>query len=275
MTKTFTLREVDDHPESSMSTTTPPLEIDHRIPPSPPPLHEDPDLRRQPNLNLSLGPSPPSPPPPLEQQPPPLPNHFLPIPPIYFPEPQPAVAPLPRRNRRRNPKHGPREGKPKTIEPPFPWSTDHRAQVHSLKNLIDKGINTISGDVQCKRCEQVYQIEYNLQEKFLKVGGYLAENMHIFDHRAPAHWMNPTLGKCNYCHQENSVKPKISEKKNSINWLFLLLGEMIGCCTLEQLKYFCKHAEYHRTGAKNRLVFLTYLGICKQLDPHGPFNLIF
>jgi hypothetical protein len=47
---------------------------------------------------------------------------------------------------------------------------------------------------------------------------------------------------------------------------------MLGCCTLDQLKYFCKHTKNHRTGAKDRVLFLAYLGLCKQLDPNGPFD---
>ncbi|KAF9684343.1 hypothetical protein SADUNF_Sadunf04G0108500 [Salix dunnii] len=46
----------------------------------------------------------------------------------------------------------------------------------------------------------------------------------------------------------------------------------IGCCTLDQLKYFCKHTKNHRIGAKDRVLFLAYLGLCKQLNPNGPFD---
>jgi hypothetical protein len=90
--------------------------------------------------------------------------------------------------------------------------------------------------------------------------------------RAPSDWMNPVLPRCQFCDQENSVKPVIANKKQKINWLFLLLGQMLGCCTLDQLKYFCKHTKNHRTGAKDRVLYLAYLGMCKQLDPNGPFD---
>ncbi|THG02676.1 hypothetical protein TEA_012074 [Camellia sinensis var. sinensis] len=126
---------------------------------------------------------------------------------------------------RRNPTQLPREEKSDTVPAPFPWATSHLATVHSLNYLLSRQIYSITGEVQCKFCEQ-----------------------------------------------ENNAKPVISEKKKSINWLFLLLGQMIGCCTLEQLKYFCKHTKNHRTGAKDRVLYLTYLGLCKQLDPNGPFD---
>ncbi|KAI3474052.1 hypothetical protein Pfo_028840 [Paulownia fortunei] len=87
-------------------------------------------------------------------------------------------------------------------------------------------------------------------------------------HRAPAAWMNPTLPDCKFCQQNNCVKP-IPSKKKSINWLFLLLGQMIGCCKLSELKYFCKHTRNHRTGAKDRVLYLTYLELCRQLDPRA------
>ncbi|KAI3463946.1 hypothetical protein Pfo_020609 [Paulownia fortunei] len=92
-------------------------------------------------------------------------------------------------------------------------------------------------------------------------------------HRAPKIWLNPTLLGCRFREQENSIKPVISQKKRSINWLFLLLGQMLDCCTLDQLKYFCKHTMNHRTGAKDRVLCLTYLGLCKQLDPNGPSDI--
>lgn len=90
--------------------------------------------------------------------------------------------------------------------------------------------------------------------------------------RAPAIWMNPVLPTCRFCNPDGSLKPDFPKNKKDINWLFLLLGQMLGCCTLEQLKYFCKHTKNHRTGAKDRVLFLTYLALCKQLDPNGPYD---
>ncbi|KDP46232.1 hypothetical protein JCGZ_10072 [Jatropha curcas] len=173
---------------------------------------------------------------------------------------------------RRNTTQTPREGKSEIIPPPFPWATNHRATVHSMEYLLSKKIETISGAVHCKRCEKQYEMGFNLREKFVEVGTFIAENKASMHDRAPSVWMTPVLPSCKYCDQENSVKPLISEKKKSINWLFLLLGQMLGCCTLEQLKYFCKHTKNHRTGAKDRVLYLTYLGLCKQLDPDGPFE---
>ncbi|GJW29678.1 hypothetical protein Tco_0046553 [Tanacetum coccineum] len=184
---------------------------------------------------------------------------------------QAVTAPGPGRTRKK-PTNLPRHGKSVTVEPPFPWATDRRALVHSMKYLSDKGIKTISGDVECKRCQKVFQIEYNLEEKFSEIAEYVAKNKFDLCDRAPKVWTNPILPKCNLCHQENCVKPVINKKK-SINWLFLLLGQMLGCCTLGQLKYFCKHTGNHRTGAKDRVLFLTYLGLCKQVNPDGPFDL--
>lgn len=173
---------------------------------------------------------------------------------------------------RRNPTQVPREGKSQNVPVLFPWATNQRATVHSLDYLLSKQIETITGAVQCKRCEKQYEIGFDLREKFLEVGTYIAENKDSMRDRAPSSWMNPILPSCQHCQQENSVKPVISEKKKAINWLFLLLGQMLGCCTLEQLKYFCKHTKNHRTGAKDRVLYLTYLGLCKQLDPNGPFD---
>ncbi|KVI03690.1 cyclic AMP-dependent transcription factor ATF-5-like [Cynara cardunculus var. scolymus] len=235
-------------------------------PPSPPPPPENPpELLMFHPFYIPQPPSPPPPPEPQPEQPPPQQQQ------PEQPQPQPQPQPSQPRRPRRNPTHAPEPGKPLTIQPPFRWATNRRAQVHSLRYLLARGIDTISGEVQCKRCEQRYEIEYNLKEKFLQIAVYIAKNKKSFCDRAPPKLLNPTLPRCNFCHQENSVKPKIAEKKNSINWLFLLLGQMLGCCTLEHLKYFCKHTGNHRTGAKDRILYLTYLGLCKQVDPSGPF----
>ncbi|XP_052180284.1 uncharacterized protein LOC127793562 [Diospyros lotus] len=159
-----------------------------------------------------------------------------------------------------------------TVPAPYPWATNRRAAVQSLNQLIERQIFAISGRVQCKRCERLYEIEYDVREKFIEVGTFVVKNKDAMHDRAPDVWMNPILPKCRFCEQENCVKPVLSEKKKTINWLFLFLGQMLGCCTLEQLKYFCKHTGNHRTGAKDRVLYLTYLNLCKQLDPTGPFD---
>ncbi|KAK6120953.1 hypothetical protein DH2020_045304 [Rehmannia glutinosa] len=184
--------------------------------------------------------------------------------------PPPTVGP--RKRPRRNPSKSPSEGKSATISPPFPWSTNRRATVHSLDYLLSNEITTITGDVKCKKCERLHTIDFELKQKFNEIGLYIAQQKSALCQRAPKTWLDPTLPGCRFCGQENSVRPVISEKKRSINWLFLLLGQMVGLCTLDQLKYFCKHTDNHRTGAKDRVLYLTYLGLCKQLCPGGPFG---
>lgn len=193
--------------------------------------------------------------------------------PIYRHELAPGNAPPSRPLRsRRNPTQTPGEGKSDTVPALFPWATTHRATVHSLKYLLSKRITTITGEMQCKKCEKQYEMGYDLEKKFYEVGRYIAANKDSMHDRAPSVWMNPALPTCKFCEQENSAKPVIPDKKKEINWLFLLLGQLLGCCTLDQLKYFCKHTKNHRTGAKDRVLYLTYMGLCKQLDPAGPFN---
>ncbi|RAL42380.1 hypothetical protein DM860_012163 [Cuscuta australis] len=186
---------------------------------------------------------------------------------------QPLAAPFRQvRQRRRNPSQGPREGKSETIAPPFPWATELRATVQPLSELLSKGISVITGEVQCKRCEHAYEMEFDLEKKFYEVGNFIRGHKTDMHERAPEVWRNPVLPACKFCDQENSVKPVIASSKKAINWLFLLLGQLLGCCTLEQLRYFCKHTKNHRTGAKDRVLYLTYLNLCKQLDPAGPFD---
>ncbi|KAE9621852.1 hypothetical protein Lalb_Chr01g0019161 [Lupinus albus] len=172
---------------------------------------------------------------------------------------------------RRLPVRAMKQAKSDTINPPYQWATSKRARVHSLEHLLSENIISISGTVKCKRCEDQYEIEFNLRDKFNEVVEFIVEERDSMHDRAPKSWTKPVLPTCNHCGIENSLEPVFSKKK-IINWLFLLLGQMIGCCKLEYLKYFCKHTGTHRTGAKDRLIYLTYLGICKQLSPNGPFD---
>ncbi|KAG2305027.1 hypothetical protein Bca4012_064099 [Brassica carinata] len=118
-----------------------------------------------------------------------------------------------------------------TIPPPFPWATNERCTIQSLENLESKQITTITEDVQYKHCEKVYE-----------VNGYERT--------------------CELCGLDKAVKPVIAEPKGQINWLFLLLGQTLGYCTLEKLLNFCKSP---RTGAKDRVLYLTYLDLYKML----------
>ncbi|OIW14761.1 hypothetical protein TanjilG_05382 [Lupinus angustifolius] len=160
------------------------------------------------------------------------------------------------------------------IPPPFPWATNRHAMVHTLTYLVHNQIQTIAGDVQCKRCGRNFVIEFDVRQKFLEVSNFIVEKMDNMHDRAPDIWLNPTLPSCRYCGQENCVKPLITYKNNkgSINWLFLLLGQWLGLCTIDQLKYFCKHTRNHRTGAKDRVLYATYIELCKQIYPQGPFS---
>lgn len=155
-----------------------------------------------------------------------------------------------------------------TIPPPYPWATNKRGWIQSLENLASKQITAITGEVQCKHCEKVYQVSYNLREKFSEVENVFRMGKWVMRERAPPIWNNPEPARCELCGRDKAVKPVIAERKSQINWLFLLLGQTLGFCTLEQLKNFCKHSRSHRTGAKNRVLYLTYLGLCKMLEPN-------
>lgn len=184
-----------------------------------------------------------------------------------------AAAPFRPRRARRNPSKTPPAGKSPTVQPAFPWSDENRATVRSLSYLRANQISVITGDVQCKKCELKFTMELDLEQRFREISTFIAENKVQLFQRAPKSWSSPALPSCGHCNQENCVKPEMSDKKRSINWLFLFLSQLLGCCTLEQLKYFCKHTKNHRTGAKDRVLFLAYLALCKQLDPNGPYDL--
>ncbi|KAJ7547658.1 hypothetical protein O6H91_08G096800 [Diphasiastrum complanatum] len=155
------------------------------------------------------------------------------------------------------------------IIPPYPWSTNRRAVVQSLDWLASCGITGIQGEVMCKRCDGSYMVEIHVQSAFLQVNSYFITHRHILHDRAPKRWTSPGLLDCTICHQIDCAKPIIHAKKRNINWLFLFLSQTLGLCTLDQLKYFCKHTRRHRTGAKDRVLYLTYVGLLAQLNPSG------
>ncbi|XP_019165131.1 PREDICTED: uncharacterized protein LOC109161263 [Ipomoea nil] len=187
-------------------------------------------------------------------------------------QPRQSSSTKPRKKNSSSPSLRLKKGKSETITPPYEWATNRRATVHTLHYLDFKKIHEIKGEVQCRRCESRYEMGFDLIKKFSEVAKFVWENRGEMADRAPEVWMNPSLPTCRYCGQENSAKPVIPRSKKAINWLFLLLGQMLGCCTLNQLRYFCKHTRHHRTGAKDRVLYLTYLSLCKQLDPSGPFD---
>uniref|UniRef100_A0A0D9V4F4 DUF7086 domain-containing protein n=1 Tax=Leersia perrieri TaxID=77586 RepID=A0A0D9V4F4_9ORYZ len=92
------------------------------------------------------------------------------------------------------------------------------------------------------------------------------------DDRAPDKWVLPRLPDCGACGKKGCVSPVIPGEKREINWLFLFLGQMLGCCTLDDLKFFCKNTSNHRTGAKNRVLYYAYIEMCRQLEPQTQFN---
>ncbi|CAI0377256.1 unnamed protein product [Linum tenue] len=199
--------------------------------------------------------------------PPPLP------PPPPPPPTDPALPPPPASARSRQPRSRPnKKNKTDVVEPPYPWATSTRAKVHTLAHLLAHNVTTVTGEMRCKSCEATYDISYDLREKFVELGTYIVDHMGSMHHRAPERWKRPALARCERCGLAGSARPVVAARKKRINWLFLLLGEFLGFLTLEQLRYFCRHAGVHRTGAKDRLLYLTYLGICRQLDPHGPFG---
>ncbi|TVU20373.1 hypothetical protein EJB05_36580, partial [Eragrostis curvula] len=160
--------------------------------------------------------------------------------------------------------------------PPFPWAKKDRVAAHySLAELAERGIHTVEGEVQCKRCDARTLLALDVDAKFRELHEFIARNVQTMDDRAPEEWKDPALPDCDRCGQKNSLRPVIPPEKERINWVFLLLGQTLGLCTLEQLKHFCAHTNQHRTGAKDRVLYSTYMELCNQLHPGGPFDMAF
>ncbi|CAA7409398.1 unnamed protein product [Spirodela intermedia] len=112
---------------------------------------------------------------------------------------------------------------------------------------------------------------HDLAEKYQEVTNLIKHEKPQMHDRARMKWSPATFLKCPGCCHENCLKPVIASKKRAINCLFLI-GGTLGCCTIEQLKCFGKHTGNHRNGAKDRIVYLVYLGNCKQLEPEVLFE---
>lgn len=159
------------------------------------------------------------------------------------------------------------------IAPPFPWATKTAGAHPTLAELLERGIGSVEGEVRCKRCDAGKTISYEIRAKFEELSGFIVRNVEAMHDRAPPEWMYPALPDCDKCGQKNSLRPVIAAEKWRINWMFLLLGQTLGLCTLEQLKHFCARTRQHRTGAKDRVLYSTYMELCNQLCPGGPFDM--
>ncbi|KAL1549486.1 hypothetical protein AAHA92_17587 [Salvia divinorum] len=105
----------------------------------------------------------------------------------------------------------------------------------SMEHLRANDIDTITGSVKCKRCDKKFQVECDLDAKFREVAEYVTMYHQDMCHRGPTVWDHPALLDCRFCGQHNCAKPVASKKERKINWLFLFLGQMVGCCKLLEL----------------------------------------
>ena len=189
--------------------------------------------------------------------------------PIYAAAAAPASPPppvAPRAVRRRVNRVKPRaDAGDLLVQAPFPWATERPAQHGTLESLLRRGVTSVEGHARCKRCGATKAIAYDLETKFWEVREYIVTNRHAMYDRAPKAWEFPPLPDCDACGHRGAMWPEIAADKHEINWLFLFLGQMLGCCTLDQLKYFCMNNGRHRTGAKNRVLYYAYIEMSNQL----------
>ncbi|RDX82847.1 hypothetical protein CR513_36310, partial [Mucuna pruriens] len=123
--------------------------------------------------------------------------------------------------------------------------------------------------MECKKCNNKFDMTFDLESKLHELWRAIELEKDSMHDRAPNIWMHPVLPQCQLCREGNAQPLLEGTKKRDINWLFLLLGQMLGCCTLKQLKYFLKHNNIHRTGAKDRTLYSTYMALYKQLVPES------
>ncbi|RDX92668.1 hypothetical protein CR513_25164, partial [Mucuna pruriens] len=135
----------------------------------------------------------------------------------------------------------PRAGpvKSEAVPAAFPWAASRRATVRSREYLLHHGILTITGKVECKRCGANFEMGLDLEEKLAELWKFIQREKEAMNCTAPKAWLHPVLPNCPHCGVENCVMPFFGDtKKKAINWLFLLLSQMLGCCTPRQLSYY-------------------------------------
>ncbi|PKA61938.1 hypothetical protein AXF42_Ash019144 [Apostasia shenzhenica] len=121
----------------------------------------------------------------------------------------------------------------------------------------------------CNKCQHREEIEYDIEGEFSKLASFIGMNKNMFHDRAVPEWVSPPYPLCPTCGAAagGKLRPELPGEMEKTNWLFLLLGQMLGHCTMPFLKYFCRMNGHHRSGAYNRLLFQTYMELCCQLDP--------
>ncbi|KAF4395724.1 hypothetical protein G4B88_013498 [Cannabis sativa] len=154
---------------------------------------------------------------------------------------------------------------------PYPWAKKKPGFIHSMEYLVNNKIVMIGGMVNCDKCKKSFKMELELMSHYNRLKSYIAQEKGVMNDRAPEIWLNPIRPNCIYCHSDKTT-PVVASKDEEINWLFLLLGQWLGICTLTHLKFFCMCTKNHRTGAKDRVLYLTYLDLCKQLTPLPLFD---
>lgn len=81
-------------------------------------------------------------------------------------------------------------------------------------------------------------MKLNLENKLGELLSFIERNIGSMHDRALRDWAELAFSMCEHCGRENSVVPLLASKKVAINWLFLLLAQMLSCCTIRQLKCF-------------------------------------
>ncbi|KAM6574386.1 hypothetical protein CsatA_022713 [Cannabis sativa] len=171
---------------------------------------------------------------------------------------------------------------PQDSHPLYPWARAQPCKVYSFNYLMTNKIMVIKGRVECNICRREFVKELDLQDEFHNIGMGLIREMtrnmkeNRSGHRDGAVVPRPyaTLG-CKVCGHKDSVRPIVLDDNDiddfyDINWLFLMLSQLLGWCTCVQLMHFCSTNKipYSNKTYKDRLLFLTYMDLWRQFS--GP-----
>ncbi|XP_021849478.1 uncharacterized protein [Spinacia oleracea] len=171
-------------------------------------------------------------------------------------------------------------------QPLYPHAKPEPAKIHSLNYLLQNHILIVSKDFKCgnSECNQMYKVTYDIQTKFQELVEFIRteKDKSLNGGVAPEKWLTPTttLPECSNCRRKCDVDSllgsddRVSESAyHKIDWLFLLLGRLLGVCEWNQLNYFCINNNIDRSvngmvASTSQLLYRVYFDLCRQLQPH-------
>ncbi|KAK1583437.1 hypothetical protein Q3G72_023773 [Acer saccharum] len=154
----------------------------------------------------------------------------------------------------------------------FAWATARNSLVQTLDYLEAHNLETIQGRLICDGCRQITVMETNVRQHVDEIQNYIVQNDIDLQGLAPLPWFQPNPPVCQLCNC-SYLKPVLPPDMAHINWLFLFCENLIGFCSVKQLRFFLReNGKLDNRKSKQRLVYCMFREIARQLRPTGPLH---